>query len=114
MMLTMGEACDGPERHDPSEPEEGGGIRSTLLEAAPAAESFERMDTEYRELSGDLVVEVREFLHGDFDLDLTIRTRDECGDAREVCNEAFELAARPPARAATAAPLRAGGHDRLW
>ena len=93
----MGGACDGPEQIGLPEPEEGGGARSTPLEAAPAAERLEKMDTEYRELSGELVVEVREFLQGDCDLDLTIRTRDECGDAREVCNEAFELAARPSA-----------------
>jgi hypothetical protein len=90
MTLTMGEACDGPCLPDLSEPE-GGGIRSTPLEAAPAAERFEDMDTEDIALSGELVVEVRGVLHGDLDLDLTIRIRDECGEAHEVCNDALEL-----------------------
>ena len=54
----------------PPEPEEGGGIRSTPLEAAPAAERLESMDTECIALSDDLVVEVRGVLHGDLDLKL--------------------------------------------
>ena len=96
MMLTMGEARDGPYLPDLSEPE-GGGIRSTLLEAAPAVESLESMDTECIAVSDELVVEVREVLHGDLDLKLTIRMSDESGDAHEVCDEAFELAACHPA-----------------
>lgn len=83
MMLTMGEARDGPYLPDLSEPE-GGGIRSTLLEAAPAVESLESMDTECIAVSDELVVEVREVLHGDLDLKLTIRMSDESGDAHEV------------------------------
>jgi hypothetical protein len=96
MTLTMGGACDGPCRLDLPVPE-GGGIRSTPLEAVPAAERFEIVDTEYVALSDELVVEVRGVLHGDLDLDLTIRIRDDCGEAHEVCNDALELAARHPA-----------------
>ena len=92
----MGEACDGPCRLDLPVPE-GGGIRSTPLEAVPAAERFEIVDTEYVALSDELVVEVRGVLHGDLDLDLTIRIRDDCGEAHEVCNDALELAACHPA-----------------
>ena len=92
MMLTMGEACDGPCLLDLPVPE-GGGIRSTPLEAAPAAERLEIMDTEYVALSDELVVEVWGVVHGDLDLDLTIRIRNDCGEAHEVCNDALELAA---------------------
>ena len=79
----MGEACDGP--CSPA-PHEGGRVRSTPLEAAPAAEN---MGDERIALSDELVVEVLEVLLGDRDLDLVIRIydeNDECGDVHEVPN----------------------------
>jgi len=79
----MGEACDGPCL---PAPHEGGRVRSTPLEAAPAAEN---MGDERIALSDELVVEVLEVLLGDRDLDLVIRIydeNDECGDVHEVPN----------------------------
>ena len=73
-----------------------GGHGARALEAAPAAERLESMDTECIALSDDLVVEIRGVLHGDLDLKLTIRMSDESGDAHEVCDDAFELAACHP------------------
>ena len=94
MMLTMGEACDGP--HLPYLlPPEGGGDWSTPLEAAPAVESLERVDDEDSAWSGELVVEVREVVLGGLGLELTIRVSDECGEVHEVCNDAID--ARRPA-----------------
>ena len=110
MMLTMGEACDGPHLPYLLSPEGGGGW-STPLETAPAVESLERVDDEDSAWSGELVVEVREVVLGGLGLELTIRVSDECGEVHEVCNDAIEARPAPEERSSDAVSDLPAGAD---